>query len=256
MKFFFTFLIPVLFSNYAFSQEIKNIRAAREGEMVAIYFDLAGKTDSDVFGVQIFCSFNNYAEPLQFIMGDVGNRVSAGTGKKASWDFTKELGSYKGEVIFEVRATLVGGFYEFQTPSTYSKFKKGGLMPLNWSGGDPGDKVMIDLYKGDSKYSTITQSMENEGKFSWTVPKKAKSGGDYKVKITNTSNYNNTGMSAEFKISPKIPMALKVGAGVAILGVVGILASGGGGEDPGTTNPPDTDVDWLPAPPPEPTSGN
>ncbi len=124
-------------------------------------------------------------------------------------------------------------------------------MPINWSGGEASDKVMIDLYKGDSKYSTITQSMDNEGKFSWTIPKKAKSGADYKVKITSTANYNNTGMSAEFKISPKIPMALKVGAGVAVLAVVAVILSGG--DDPiEPVTPSVTENDWLPAPPPAP----
>ena len=249
MKYLIPFVPLFFITSLLQAQKIENIRAAKEGDMVAIYYDLQGKTESDVFGVQIFCSFNNYSEPLKFITGDVGNRVSAGTGKKAVWDYTKELGSYKGEVIFEVRATMVGGYYEFQIPSVYSKFKKGGMMTINWSGGEPSEKVMIDLYKGDSKFTTITQSVENEGKFVWTVPKKAKSGGDYKVRITNTSNYNNTGMSAEFKISPKIPMVLKVIAAGAIIGGAAYVATmGDGGPEPVTP----VESNDLPMPPPPP----
>ncbi|MFC2124912.1 Ser-Thr-rich GPI-anchored membrane family protein, partial [Bacteroidota bacterium] len=159
-------------------------------------------------------------------------------------------------VIFEVRATLVGGYYEFQIPSAYSKFKKGGLMTVNWSGGEPAEKVMIDLYKGDSKFSAITPNVENEGKFVWTVPKQVKSGGDYKVKITNTSNYNNTGISAEFKISPKIPMVAKVGVGAAVVGTAIFLATRPKPIENGNGNGNGDGDSFLPAPPPPPTSGN
>ena len=245
---FITVTLMLLFG-YVSAQEITNVRAATEGTTVAIYYDLAGKSESDVFGVQIFASFNNYVEPLSFISGDVGNRVSTGTGKKANWDFEKELGGYKGEVTFEVRATMVGGYYEFQIPSSYSKFKKGGLMLINWAGGESSEKVMIDLYKGNIKFATITPSIENEGKFNWTVPKKVSSGGDYKVKITNTTNYNNTGFSAEFKIAPKVPAILKVVVGMAVVGTAAYLATSGGGGN-------GDEIPLLPEPPPAPGRGN
>ena len=62
----------------------------------------------------------------------------------------------------------------------------------------PGSYVKIELYKAGSLYSTITSSTDNDGLYSWTVPKTLPASGlgaDYKIRITSTANANVFGES-------------------------------------------------------------
>jgi hypothetical protein len=239
--FFIVFLMVAYFS---YGQKVTNVKAELIGTDVKITFDLTGKTSADLFEVRLFASHNNFTEPLKMISGSAGKSIKPGNNLSILWKAKEELVNFKGEITFEVRATLMGGYYIVSNPSSTSKFKKGKLLPINWNGGEPGEKVKIELVKSNVVISTISESVGNQGSYIWTIPKSTKPSKEYQVRITNTSDVDSKGLSKAFRVKGKsaapyilVPLVLAGGAGAYV-------ATQGGGTGPVT--PP---TETLPTPP-------
>ena len=171
MKKFSAFIVFILFSIIAFGQQVSNVRAEKDGDNVRIVYDLEGTSSDAMFDVNIYSSHNNFTTPLKLITGDVGKRIKPGKSYEIIWRAKEELVNYRGEVIFEIKAIVMGGYYVVNNPNTSSSFKRGKLMPINWSGGNPGDNVKIELFKNTGKTETISESVTNQGSYVWTIPK-------------------------------------------------------------------------------------
>jgi len=78
-------------------------------------------------------------------------------------------------------------------------------------------------------------NVPNNGNYSWSIPKNRKPGKNFQIVAFSSQSQAS---SAIFKISPKIPIVLKVLPLLVIGGVVAVIVSGGGGEDP-VVNPPE-----------------
>ena len=236
------------------AQEVSNVRAERSVDNVIIYYDLKGPSAESLFEVNLFGSHNNFTEPLKLVSGDIGTRINPGPNKQVIWKAKEELVNYRGEIIFEIRATVLGGYYMVNNPSAASSFKRGKLMPINWTGGASGENVKLELLKDDTRTTTISESTSNQGSFIWTIPKGLKTGKGYQVKVSNTRNYEQQGVSKTFKLK-KFPVGITVFLGAAAIGgalyAAGIFGGGDDGDGGGGTivpPPPPTD-DPLPLPP-------
>ncbi|HPI79748.1 MAG TPA: hypothetical protein PLM35_04380, partial [Cyclobacteriaceae bacterium] len=69
------------------------------------------------------------------------------------------------------------------------------------------------------------------------IPAKAKTGSDYKLKISDTRNVNEVVWTTPFTVKNKVPLLLKILPVAAIGGAAAAFAGGsGGGEGPGTND--------------------
>lgn len=75
------------------------------------------------------------------------------------------------------------------SPNGGEGWQRGTAKTISWSSsGSPGTYVKIELYKGGVFNKIINSWTPNDGSYSWYIPYIQTIGGDYKIKITSTSN--------------------------------------------------------------------
>ncbi|HLF35183.1 MAG TPA: GPI anchored serine-threonine rich family protein [Cyclobacteriaceae bacterium] len=246
MRVFLLLLAGSLISVGAFSQRVTNVRASMDGVNVRIVYDLESGSSSDLFEISLLSDHNNFTDPLKLVSGAVGKGIKPGKDQVISWRAQEELVNFRGQVVFEVRAAILGGYYTITLPTSSDKIKKGKLMTINWTGGNVGERVKIELIQTTGTAATISESVGNQGNYTWTVPKNLKPSKNYKVRITNTSDALSQGLSKAFSIK---------GKSAAVFILIPVLAAGGGAavlmsqDDGGGNNPPDGENLALPLPP-------
>ena len=211
---------------------------------VVVHYNLQDDNNSHEYLVNLFSSQDNFTKELTKVSGDIGTEVKPGMGKKAVWDITKELGTFKGNLTFEVRARVFIPFVKFKGINEGQVFKRGKNYPITWTSGNMSSQVNIELYKGDQRISG-DNNQPNVGKFDWYVPGSAKKGNDYKLKFTNVKDRNDVAYSLPFTIKPKVPFFFKVlgigvigGGAVIMKGLFGGDSTGGGATISGLVGPP------------------
>ena len=228
------FPLVFLVSVSAFSQKLENLNAIAQGDRIVITYDINGTLAGDKCDVQIYSSHNNFSTSLQRISGDVGNGLSLGTGKKIEWEAKAELGNYKGDLSFEIRADVKA---VLAFTDAISNTKRGKSLTLAWRGGAKNQEVKMELLKAGVIQGSVATT-NNNGNYQWTVPAKQRTGGGYQIRLVNGTEVITTG---SFSIKHKIPTFLKILPLMAAGGVVVLL---GGSKDSGkkTSNlaePPD-----------------
>lgn len=215
----------IMFSWSVFGQKVTNVKAALENDKVIITYDLEGKSPTDRYSISLLSSVNNFTEPLQEVEGEVGAGIRPGTGLTITWNARKEVDNFNGNVTFEVKATLMTGFFTIKIPSASGKYKKGKALNINWSGGNDKESVKIELLKSDKPVALINDHTGNTGSYKWEIPRKTKSSANYRIKITDLTNPGFSGLSGNFKISSKLPVAYIIIPGVVVLGTIAYLVT-------------------------------
>jgi hypothetical protein len=211
------------------AQPINNVKATLNNDLIIITYNLNTPEPDAVYEVKIYTSFDNFTYPLNLVAGDVGPNVKPGFGKRVEWRAKQELGQFKGEIQFEIRATKVAaGFAQLKLLSpSGGKVKMGKRATIRWEGGNPNDQVEISLYKGNT-FDTRIASTNNNGAYSWNVPK-GKKGEGYKIQLTA----GNSRVSSEhFSIVKPPPILAIAGSGLLLGGVVVAVMMLGGDEEP------------------------
>jgi len=235
----FFFLGAFTWTLSAGAQTIENIKAVAQGTKIIVTFDIKDpKPGQNFYNIQLYSSHDNFASPLTFIKGDVGNEVRPGAGKRIEWE-AGEIGNFKGDLTFEIRGEIVAAWL-FKNPGSGSKLTKGKAATIQWQGGKPDDNVKIEMVK-DGKTIPVGEG-KNTGSMSWVVPKDLVKGGGYQLKLTAKGN---TITSDLFAVKNKMPIWMIAAPIVVVGGLAAVLLGGGGGGDPGPT---DTSND-LPTPP-------
>lgn len=191
-------------------------RIEQADDKLIVHFALNDDNASHQYLVQLFCSQDNFTTALTKVSGDVGTEVSPDPSKKIIWDATKELGSFKGDVSFEVRGRVYVPFVKLKDLNEGDVFKRGSPHPLVWTSGNLSGQVNIELIKGDQMVDNYN-NQPNVGRYDWVVPYFAKPGKDYRLKFTNTKDRADVVYSKSFTIKPKIPFLIKA-LGVAVVG--------------------------------------
>lgn len=213
------------------AQKLENIKAEASGERILVSYDLVQGDASDSYTISLFASHNNFRSPLARVRGDVGAGIKTGRGKRIEWEAKAEMGSFKGELTFEVEAVVVA---PLTLKSTFGTIKRGSTQSVSWRGGTAGEKVRIELLKNGQVDSEVA-SVNNGGTFAWQVSGKQKPGDDYSLRLVIGREI---ATSASFAIKPKIATWMKIAVPVAIAGVLLLPKSS---EGPTSDN--------LPAPP-------
>jgi hypothetical protein len=228
------FLLALLIPFAGYCQKIENLKASTAGEKIVITYDIISQYPADKFDVDLYASSNNYSAPLQKLTGDVGKGLQVGNGRRIEWDAKAELGNYKGEILFEIRAEVIAGL---SVTNEFKSAKRGKSVQLDWRGGRKNQDVKIELLKSGVSQGTVTTT-SNSGSYQWFIPAKEKVGADYQLRLANGTESVTT---SHFSIKHKVPTLLKVIPLVAVAAIV--VASGGGSKSTSTEGTP------LPLPP-------
>jgi hypothetical protein len=214
-KFLLFALLSPLLGN---AQKIENLRAVVQASEIVITYTISPTNTLDKFDISIYSSHNNYSTPLQQVSGDIGRGIGAGENKRIIWYARNELGDFKGDISFEVRAEVIATFVQ---TNQFNSVKRGKSIPITWRGGNNSQDVKVELLKGGVIESVIATT-SNNGSYSWSIPSKEKVGSDYQIRLTNGKE---TVVSSSFSIKHKVPTLVKI-LPVAVIGVVVVLVTG------------------------------
>ena len=238
--FLFLFCLTGFLSTRA--QTIENVTSAYDGEKMVITYDLNATDATQKFKVSLFSSHNNYTQPLTLLTGDFGDNILPGKNHRVTWDVKNAVpADFDGEISIKVKAARIIPVSEpvisklAVKPLAQNKYKKGSKVELSWSGGQVGDKIIIEVLKGGQVVQKLSEKPNSAQSYSWQMPTDMKPGKDYTGRLTNSSRAGDVASSQVFAINPKIPLWVK-GAGVVVFGaVVYVVASGYKSEDSTTT---------------------
>ena len=106
---------------------------------------------------------------------------------------------------------------EFLGPELDTKFKRGNMIEVRWSGGNPGDEYSLDLFDGRFHYRHIGE-LKNSGIYPWIIPMDVAPGKEYKFKLTNTEDFGEYAFSKSFIIKRRMPVAAWIVPGAIVVG--------------------------------------
>ena len=103
-RLFISIMLTMLFCAGSFPQQIMNVKFTQSGNQVIITYDITGSQPGQTFdNVQVYSNLDNYASPLRSVRGDIGT-VTAGVGKRITWDVLSDRERLNASISFEVRA--------------------------------------------------------------------------------------------------------------------------------------------------------
>jgi hypothetical protein len=224
-----------LLGHFVIAQKVAVKKVELAGEKIIVYYDLEDSNPNNEYQIFLYSSQNNYTTALTHVKGDVGNEIKPGS-KKIEWSIREELGPYKGKIALEVRGKAYAPFAKLQSFDVSRKYKRGKSYPVSWKTGSA-NPIHIELFKGSERV-TGELNHPNNGSYQLSIPAKAKSGGDYRIKLTDSRNSEEVIYSGYFKVTPKIPLLLKVVPIAGVGGAVLLLAGPKPPPDNGIPDPP------------------
>ena len=224
----------VVWCGNVFSQSIQNIRTQIDGNKVIITYDLVSPDPRVNYDIRFYGSVEGRRERLFRATGDVGRDIQGGKNKELQWSNDIELINVPLERIkFDLTFQFLDPPVKMLKPISNVEFKRGKTHTLKWLGGE---RVTIDLYRGDERVRTIGYAQEG-GSFSWRISASLKPGNNYSVEIYGDRR-KGVVKSKEFSIKRRYPIWVKVVPIVAIGGAAAyVVSQSDDGED-----------DTLPAP--------
>ena len=121
----------ILSSTLMYTQQIENVRFEQDGKLINIYYDLLQATVERTSKIDVYCSRDGgitWGTALKCVTGSVGEKQSAGSGKKIVWDVLCENENLTGNILFEVRAfqkLLTGTYTDERDKQEYKWVKIG-----------------------------------------------------------------------------------------------------------------------------------
>ncbi len=204
---------------------IKQVSLA--GDKIIVKYELEDSNPNNEYLMNLYISNDNFTVPMTKVKGDVGPEIKPGTLKTIEWNFKEELGDYNGDISLEVRGRVFVMFAKLQGFSTEKTYRRGKTYPLAWKPGN-NNPIHIELLKGSERI-VGELNHPNNGNYLLTLPPHAKSGDDYRLRLTDSKRPDEVIYTDFFHIAPKLPLVLKVVAGAAVVGgVVFVVTSGGG----------------------------
>jgi hypothetical protein len=190
-------------------------------ELVIVHYDLDDSNPNNEYQINLFASKDKFSAPLVKVRGDVGPDVKPGKDRRIEWNLSDEYAQFKGKLSVEIRGKVFVPFVKLRNFDTSKKYKRGKSYDISWRPGNT-NPIHIELYRGSQRVSGELNH-PNNGAFALSIGSKVKPGKDYRLKITDSKRTDDIVYSEYFKVSPKIPLGVKlipvvaVGAGLAFI---------------------------------------
>lgn len=249
-------LLTVLFTPFYViqAQNVSNVRASLEGDNINITYDLSGEAQSR-YNVTLFASADGYNSPLLQVSGDIGPDIAPGNGKRVVWRAKSELGSFSGDLTFEIRAVPTFIPLRITRPTAGSTIKPGSSLGIRWEGGESNTNIKLELMKGGAIDRDIG-TVNNTGTYSWSVPSSIVPGSGYSIRLYDTANALGAVESGSITFKAKSKgLWWKIGIPVVAAGALAAVLLSGGDDDPDPGGNGNGGGDELPTPPDTPTPG-
>jgi hypothetical protein len=256
LLFFLFGVINCFWLQRAQAQTLNNTFSSFDGNQVTIFYDLVYSDTSQLFFVEIFSSADQFARPLSFASGAVGNRVKAGRLQKIVWDVRKALPSdFDQEISYKLKVTLLlpgQTTVPIQSQTTQAvvpslakavsliapaSCRRGKLLKVSVAGANPGDQLVYELIDPQKTTTTLGSTSGTSPVLNWPVPVSLPSG-RYTIRLVSNGNTAES-IALPIKIKHKIPLVVKALPAV-VAGAVLIVLSGkktGDSTLPGPINP-------------------
>lgn len=220
-------LIAVIFLLMALTGQAQQFTIRRlelHDQQLIVHYDMIDTVVNRSYTLSVYSSYDNFLNPLQKIVGDIGMEVKPGMGRSFVWDAKSELGAnFTGSVRLEIRGKLYIPFVHFGGFEEYKVLKRGKRYQLTWSGGTEQNVLNFDLYNGYQKVTTFA-NIANVGHHKLTLPIDTKPGKNYRLRISDTKNKDEVVYTGTFAVKRKVPLLAKIlpilalGYGVTQLG--------------------------------------
>ena len=180
------------------AQTIENLTNTFDGEKMVITYDLISPDVTQKFKVSLFSSHNNYTTPLTLLTGDFGDNVLPGRNHRVLWDVKNGVpADFDGKISIKVKAAPMVPVVEPAKvealsklaikPLVQSTYKKGSTIQISWSGGQTGDKIIIEVLKSGQVKQKLSEISNSTQSYSWLMSADMKQGKDYTLRLTNSS---------------------------------------------------------------------
>jgi len=148
-------------------------------------------------GFRRIVDYGNATQDTFFIL----NNLESG---EYFWSVQSIDNSFAGSDFAQEQNFNIQSFITVTSPNGGENWHAGSPQTITWND-NISENVRIQLYKGDSLYSTIAFSTSSDGSYSWAIPTNQQVGIDYKIKITCDNNNNVYDLSNNyFTISSQI----------------------------------------------------
>jgi hypothetical protein len=230
----------------AYSQTVAIRKIELAGENIIVFYDLDDSNPNNEFQINLYASKDKYSAPLTKVKGDVGPDVKPGIGRRIEWNINQEYQGYKGKISLEIRGKVFVPFVKLRDFDTHKNYKRGKSYEVNWRPGNT-NPIHIELYKGSQRMGGELNH-PNNGKFTLSINSKVPKGKDYRLKISDSKHPDDIVYSDYFRVSPKVPLLVKLVPTVAVAGALAIVISNLGGNTPPDDGNNTDDVDIVDPP--------
>jgi Ser-Thr-rich glycosyl-phosphatidyl-inositol-anchored membrane family len=220
-------LFTLLIAPNLHGQTVDNILAAFDGQRVTVAYNLESSKKGQRFNVLVYSSHDNYTKALA-VAGDAGENVTPGNGKQIVWEAKRDLPSaFNADVQIKIKATPQSDLSVLSIqPLALNTYKKGRSISINWSGGNPADKLTLELYKDGNPNRMIASAIDNRGNYDWKIPQDVK-GKKYSFRLVNAASPAQHSESEKFAIKSRTPLAVKIAPVILVSAGAAFLILGG-----------------------------
>jgi hypothetical protein len=203
-------------------QELDSVVITLENDMVVVRYDFLDGEPGHVYELYLFSSHDNFQKPLQLTTGDIGKGIQIGAGKIIYWNAKQELGNFKGDISLKIKGDIYTPMIRYLNVYDNMKLKQGSIFDLQWKSNDKSDKVLLKIQRHGVPV-TDPLVVDNNGSFSWIIPKDVKAGKGYSVQIADTNNLLREETSNTFSIKRKVSLGYKVIPPILVAGGVAAI---------------------------------
>tara|TARA_R110000737_G_C14607293_1_gene490295 strand:+ start:1622 stop:2326 length:705 start_codon:yes stop_codon:yes gene_type:complete len=220
--------MAVAFTTHAQDVVITQMALQPDGKVVLRYNLNDDRLDRK-YSLYLYASSDNFIQPLAHVSGDVGVDLAVGGNKTITWNAREELGdTFAGDVSLELKGNIYVPFIALDNFDDYKVLKRGKPYEVTWTGGRGDNVLLFELYEEDSKIK-VFEERPNVGNTTIIIPSDVKPG-RYRFKISDSRNKDEVVYTMNFLVKRKVPLLVKAGLGLALLGGVGYVVSLGGAD--------------------------
>lgn len=220
-------------------QELDSVSMKLENDMVVVRYDFLEGEPDQIYELFLFCSHDNFQKPLQLTTGDIGKGIRVGAGKVIYWNARQELGNFKGDISLKIKGEIYTPMVQYLNVYENLKLKQGSQFEFQWKANDKSDKVLLKIQRHGVPVAAPL-IVDNQGSYTWTIPRDASAGKGYTVQVTDINNPLRGETSNTFSIKRRVSIGYKIIPPLLVAGGIAAIFLAGSESEKEIPDPPQT----------------